>query len=443
MKKQHADLLILNGIVLTMDKRHRVIESGGIAIINSKIAELGEVGAIKEKYSSEIVIDAEGKLVMPGLINAHTHAPMSIFRGFADDLPLDRWLYDHIFPLEAEFINSETVATGTRLAIAEMIRSGTTTFNDMYYYSCKMAEIVDKTGIRAFLSGALLDNPQHNGNTAEEVLEYTEELVVKWKEHPRVNIGVAVHAPYSASPWLYRAGKDLADKYGCQFHTHLSETSWEVDIIYNKYGLRPVEHLEKTGVLGKNMVAAHGIHLNENEIRLLAKNDVGIAHNPQCNMKLANGTAPVTELLNKGIRVGLGTDGAASNNDLDLFDEMRSAALAHKLATGNPAVMDARSVLECATSGGARLLGIDDKTGSLEAGKQADIIIVDLGKPHAWPLYNLYSLIVYSLKASDVESVIVDGRLLMENQRLLTIDEKSLYREVKELSTRITKAHPH
>ncbi len=437
----HADLVIINGMVLTMDSSYRIIDKGGVAIVNGSILEVGEATDISARYNAEKLIDAGGKLVMPGLINAHTHAPMNIFRGFADDLPLDKWLYDHIFPLEEKFIKRETVATGTRLAIAEMIRSGTTTFNDMYYYACEMAQIAEQSGIRAILSGALMDNPKHNGNTAEEVLEYTEDLILKWKDHPRVNVGVAVHAPYSASTWLYRAGKELADKYGVQFHTHLSETPWEVDIILKKYGMRPVEHLEKQGVLGSNVVAAHGIHLNDNELKILAETNTGIAHNPQCNMKLANGTAPVTEMLASGIRVGIGTDGAASNNDLDLFDEIRSAALAHKLATGDPAAMDARTVLELATIKGARLLRADHITGSLEAGKQADVIIVDLGKPHAWPLYNIYSLIVYSLRGSDVESVIVDGQLLMENRRLLTMNLEDLFCEVKEISERITRAH--
>lgn len=426
-----ADILMVHGLVVTMDHQFRIFEDGALAIDGGKIVAVGVTEDVKERYTGRRIIDARRKLIMPGLINAHTHAPMNIFRGFADDLSLNEWLYDYIFPLESAFVNPQNVELGTRLAIAEMIRSGTTTFNDMYYYSDVMANVVDDYGIRAILTHALLDKPVHNGSTVKESLQFAEQLISDWRTHPRIDISVSVHAPYSASPALYHAAKSLADRYGAQLHTHLSETQWEFDLISEKYGHTPTGHLHNLGVLDNNMVAAHAIYLTAEDMDLLAKHDVGIAHNPQCNMKLSNGTAPIPELLKRGVRVGIGTDGVASNNDLDLFDEIRSSALAHKLVTGDPTVMDARTVLETVTIGGARLLRMDDRIGSLEAGKQADVIMMDLSRPHAWPHYDVYSLLVYSLRGSDVEMVMVDGRILMEGGRLTGIDVEGLYDAVQ------------
>lgn len=432
-----VDLLILHGLVVTMDASFRVLEDGAVAVSDGKILEIGDTAAICSKYRGKKVLDARRKIVMPGLINAHTHAPMNIFRGFADDLPLNEWLYNYIFPLETEFVNRDNVQLGTRLAIAEMLRSGTTTFNDMYYYVDVMAGVIDELGIRAILANALVDLPVHNGKTLDKALKQVEEIMQNWNGHPRIQVGVAAHAPYTAKPNVYQAAKALADKYNVLLHTHLSETRWEFDLILERYGFTPVQHLENIGVLASNLVVAHAIHLTREDMELLAHRDVGVAHNPQCNMKLANGTAPIPELLKLGVRIGIGTDGVASNNDLDLFDEIRSAALAQKLINGDPTVMDAKTVVEAVTIGGARMLGLDNKIGSLEAGKQADIILVDLTQPHAWPNFNAYSLITYSLRGSDVDTVLVDGRILMENRQLTTLNESDLYEEVHALSDRI------
>lgn len=429
-----VDILISGGLIVTMDKAFRVLQNGAIAISNGRIEAIGEKDDLCDRYHGQKVVDAADKLVMPGLINAHTHAPMNIYRGYADDLTLNEWLFDHIFPLEKAFTTRGNVRLGTRLAIAEMLKSGTTTFNDMYYYADVMAEEVDRTGIRAILSEGLFDTPTHNATGPEEVLRFTEEMIQKWSGHPRLRFALGVHAPYSASPDLYRKAKYLADKYQTFLHTHLSETRWEFDLIMNQYGCSPVQHLANTGILDANLIIAHAIYLTDGDMALLSRHHVGVAHNPQCNMKLANGTAPVPELLDMGVRVGLGTDGVASNNDLDLFDEMRSCALSHKLVKADPTVMDARTVLETATIGGARLLGMDDRIGSLEAGKQADLILVDLKQPHAWPNFNVYSLIVYSLRGSDVETVMVDGNILMENRRLCTLNTEELFDEMKVLS---------
>ncbi len=433
-----ADTLLVHGLVVTMDPSFRVIEDGGVAVKDGKIVFVGKTSDLMNTCTGSHVIDCHRKLVMPGLVNAHTHAPMNIFRGYADDLPLNEWLYNYIFPLEAAFVNRDTVRTGTRLAIAEMLRSGTTTFNDMYFYTDVMAEEADRTGIRGIFTEALVDQPVHNGNTPGEVMGLTVEMIQQWNDHPRIRIAFATHAPYSANPDIYRTAKDLADKYNVPLHTHLSETRWEFDLIQEQYGHTPVGHLENIGVLDQNLIIAHAIHLTENDRHLLARRNVGVAHNPQCNMKLANGTAPIPELLKLGVRVGIGTDGVASNNDLDLFDEMRSSALAHKLVTGDPTVMDARTVLESVTSGGARMLGMDHMIGSLETGKQADIIILDLKSPHAWPHFNIYSLIAYSLRGSDVETVMIDGKLLMENRELLHLDEVALYSEVQDIHQKIS-----
>ncbi len=435
--QREVDTLITGALVLTMDRDHRILEDGAVAVEGGLILEVGPSRELEERYRARRLVDARRKLVMPGLINAHTHAPMNIFRGFADDLPLDAWLFDHIFPLEAQFVNASNVRLGTRLAIAEMLRSGTTTFNDMYFHTDVMAEEVDRAGVRAILTHALLDKPAHNGSSLDENLHMVEEIMQQYKSHQRIGMGFAVHAPYSARPPVYRKAKELADKYSTQLHTHLSETVWEVETIQREYGRSPVGHLDNIGVLGPNVVAAHAIHLTPRDMEILAHRQVGVAHNPQCNMKLANGSAPIPALLKMGVKVGIGTDGVASNNDLDLFDEIRSAALAQKLVSGDPTVMDARTVLETVTLGGARLLGMEDRIGSLESGKQADLIVIDLGQPHAWPHFDIYSLIVYSLRGSDVESVMVHGRILMEDRQLQTIDASLLYDDVMALRDQI------
>ncbi len=430
-------MIIYGAYVVTMDAGFSMIENGAVVIKDGAIEAVGETREILDAWSAPRLIDGAKKLLMPGLINAHTHSPMTIFRGFADDMPLKEWLYDHIFPLEARFTNVQNVRLGTRLAVAEMLKSGTTTFNDMYYHIDEMAEVVEKSGMRAVLSESLIDFPAPNSSTPDHSLRFTEKMIQAYQGHPLITIGMAVHSIYSADPLVYRKARDMSDKYGLPFNTHLAETRWEFDLIMEKYGLTPTGFLENMGVMGENMIVAHAVHLTDADMELLAKRGVGVAHNPQCNMKLANGVAPIPQLLDLGVKVGIGTDGVASNNDLDLFDEMRTCALSHKLSHNNPAVMDARSVLEAATIGGARLLGMERKIGSIEPGKRADMIMIDLNQPHAHPMYNVYSLIIYSLKGSDVDTVIVDGQVLMAGKNLLGVDEDDLFSQVEQVARQI------
>jgi 5-methylthioadenosine/S-adenosylhomocysteine deaminase len=436
----HADFLILNALVVTMDASFSIWENGAIAVKDGAIIGIGDTEEFAKKFTASQIIDATGKLVLPGLINTHTHSPMTIFRGYADDLHLKEWLYDHIFPIESEFVTPENVRTGTRLAIAEMLLSGTTTFNDMYYYVDEMAKVVDQVGVRAVLTESLIDFSVPNSPSPEHALKVSEDLINKWAHHPLITIGVSAHAPYTTSPEVIKKGKELADKYNLPFNIHVAETRGEYDLTQKEFGMTPVQFLDSIGVLGSNVIAAHSVHLTPEDIEIFARRGVGVAHNPQCNMKLASGVAPVPAFLRAGVKVGIGTDGVASNNDLDLFDEVRSAAFIHKLNSNNPTVLDARTALEMVTIGGARVLRMEDKIGSLEAGKRADIIILDLNQPHAHPVYNIYSLIIYSLRGSDVETVMVDGRLMVQDRKLVTLDLDRLYDKVDALARQISEA---
>jgi len=434
---EQADLLIRNALVVTMDAEASVIEDGAVAVRDNLIVGVGATRDLDASFNASNVINGRRKLVMPGLINTHTHSPMTIYRGFADDLPLRAWLYDYIFPTESAFTSPENVRAGTRLAIAEMLLSGTTTFNDLYYYMDEMAEVVDQVGIRAVLSESLIDFPAPNSPSPTEGVSNIERLLDRWKAHPRLRIGVGVHSPYTVSPHWLKRGKELADHHGLLYNVHLAETRWEFDHIQKKFGHSPAKHLYLTGVLDHNVVAAHGVHLTDEDIRLLADHGAGIAHNPQCNMKLASGVARIPELMKAGVRVGIGTDGVASNNDLDLFDEMRTMAFMHKLNSGDPTVISAREALEMATMGGARLLGLDGEIGSLEQGKKADLIVLDMNQPHAHPVYNIYSLIVYSLRGSDVQHAMVDGQWLLFDRELCSLDLGRLYDKVEGIAHKI------
>lgn len=429
-----ADYLIINGLVVTMDEQFRIIEGGALAIKEGEIIDVNYTPDLLDAYKAKHLIDAKGKLVLPGLINTHTHSPMTILRGYADDLQLKEWLYDHIFPVEAKFINPENVRTGTRLAIAEMLLNGTTTFCDMYFYVDEIARVVNQVGIRAILSESLIDFPAPNNPSPQHTLQLNDYLINKWAGHPHINIGISAHAPYSTSAGVIQKGKEQSEKHGVLFSIHVAETRGEVLAIQKEHGMTPVQYLDSIGALGSNVVAAHSVHLTPEDIEIFAKRGVGVAHNPQCNMKLASGVAPIVELLRAGIKVGIGTDGTASNNDLDVLEEIRTAAFLQKLSTGDPTSLNAQQALEMATIGAARVLGMDDIIGSLEVGKRADVIILDMDQPHAHPMYNIYSLIVYALRGSDVETVLVDGRLMVHNGQLVTLDLDRLYAKVDKLA---------
>jgi len=430
----HADLEILNATILTMDNDCRILSESSIIIDNDSIIDIGSSSLVRTRYNPAKIIDASGKLVMPGLINSHTHAAMTIFRGIADDIPLKEWLYEKIFPLEGQYISSKSVAAGTSLAVAEMILSGTTTFCDMYFFEDEIAHIVSNAGMRAVLSEGIIDFPTPNAKTPEEGLLYTEMLLNKWAGHPLITIGVSAHSTYSCSPDLLKKTRQLADKYSALLNIHVAETKWELDTIMNNFGRSPLQFIHRLGLLDNRIIAAHCVHLEEEDIRLIVEKNVGVAHNPQCNMKLASGIAPIWQLYNAGVNTGIGTDGVASNNNLNMFDEMNTMALLHKISNSNATVMDALSVVKIATNGSAKALGLFEQTGSLEVGKKADLIIIDMEKPHLIPVFNYYSHIVFSMNGSEVETVIINGKLVMENRNLLTIDIEKVKYDIKELS---------
>ncbi|MFH1245489.1 MAG: amidohydrolase [Candidatus Omnitrophota bacterium] len=436
-QRQAVDTLISGGTVVTVNSDMAVIEDGAVAIKNGVMVAVGTRNVIEGKFKANITINAAGKIVMPGLVNTHTHAAMVLFRGYADDLPLLQWLKEYIWPAEAEFISRENVRIASRLAIAEMLRSGTTTFNDMYFFEDDVAQVAKEAGIRVMIGEGLLDYPTPNSKTPEAGLKYTEELLKKYSGDRLVTVAVAPHAPYTCSGELLKKAADLSKKYNSPLHIHLAETKDEVNDIVERYKMRPVAYLDSLGLLTDRTIAAHSIQVTDEELELLAARKTGVAHNPQSNMKLAEGVAPVPPMLVLKVKVGLGTDGAASNNDLNMFEEMRTAALLHKVYTWTPTVLDARSVLRIATIGGAEVLGLQDKIGSLEEGKEADIIIIDVDQPHLVPLYNIYSLLVYAANGADVDTVMVAGKVVMKGKKLLTIDEQKAIGDMRVLAEHI------
>jgi 5-methylthioadenosine/S-adenosylhomocysteine deaminase len=430
---ESIDLLIRNGSVLTMDPQDTLIEKGAVAVSGDRIAAVGEDDALPAQYRPVKTIDARGGIIMPGLVNAHTHAAMTCFRGLADDLPLMTWLNDHIFPAEAR-LTFDVVYQGTLLACAEMILSGTTTFCDMYLFEDAVAQAAKDVGIRAVVGEVIYDFPSPNYGPVEAGLKYTEDLIEKWQDDPLITIAVEPHSAYVCSPELLQKARAIADKNNAPMVIHLAETEREVAEVREKYGRTPVGHLADTGFLSPSLIADHCVVLTPEDMILLKEFDVKVAHNPESNMKLASGIAPIPELLEHGITVGIGTDGCASNNNLDLFQEMDTAAKLHKVHTLDPTVMDARTVVRMATIDGARVLGMGDITGSLETGKRADIIIVDVNRPHLTPMYNVYSHLVYAVSGSDVATAIVNGRVLMEDRALTTLDADEIMAGVNRIA---------
>lgn len=413
-----TDIVIKNGMILTMDEKLTLHDKADIAISGSKIVDISP----QTKYKADKVIDATNKLVMPGLINTHTHAAMTLLRGIADDMPLEIWWQKFIFPIEKKFGNQEYVRIGVSLAAIEMIKSGTTSFSDMYFFEDDAAEVCKKIGIRAFLGEGILDFPTPDSPTVDDSIKYIEKLHEKWGKDPIVHLEVAPHTPYTCNPKNLKKAQALAEKLDLPLHIHVSETAFEVAESKKNRGCSPVEHLEKIGFLSERVKAVHCVHLSCDDIKILRKHNVKVSHCQESNMKLASGNAPIVELMDEGVVVGLGTDGAASNNNLDMFDEMDAVAKVHKLVRSDPTVMNAKDVLKMATSDGARVQQKPD-IGSLEVGKTADIILIDLDRPHLTPLYNVYSHLVYSAGGSEVDTVIINGQMVMENRDMLTIDE--------------------
>jgi len=438
LKKEQVDLLVTGGTVVTMNARFRVIEDGAIAIRGDKILAIGPSVEIATRYTPARRILARGKLVLPGLINTHGHAPMVLFRGIANDLTLQDWLEKYIFPAEARNVTEEFVIWGTRLAALEMIRGGITTYADMYYFEDAVARETKAAGMRGILGQTIIDFPVPDAKTPADGLVRAEEFLKRWKGDPLIRPAVAPHAIYTNSKETLQSAAELARRHKAPLLIHVAETKRELDDSLAKNGMTPVAYLDSLGLLGPSMLAAHCVWVNDADIALLARNQVGCAHNPSSNMLLASGVAPVPAMLAGGVRLGLGTDGAAgSNNDLDLMEEMDLAAKLQKVSRMDPQALEARQALVMATIGGARALHMESEIGSLEVGKKADLIVLNLNSPHAVPLYDLYAQIVYSLKSSDVQTVVVGGKVIMHDRRVLTLNEAEIIARAREYRVQV------
>ena len=417
-------MAITGGTLVTISAKMEIIEDSLVGIKDGLIVAVGrnsdqEYAALKTKDT----IDASGCIVMPGLVNTHTHLPMVCFRGMADDLPLMEWLTGHIFPAEARFVNKKMVYDGATLAMAEMILSGTTTFCDGYFFEDAIAEALSAAGMRAIVSQGFADFITPDKPKLEKRMAVAERFVTRWQSYaPMITPAYFCHSPYTCSPATLVNIKEAAREAGILYLMHLLENKDEIDTILNRYGKKPVRHLLDLGVLDEQTVAVHCNWLTKEDMTIFADQGVRVSHNPESSMKLAAGVAPVPEMLKHGIKVGLGTDGSASNNDLDMFREMDTAAKIHKVTSLDPTVMSAETVLKMATTGGAKVLGMEKFIGSIETGKQADIILVDMNQPHLTPLYNCYSQLVYAARGADVKTSIINGKIVMKDRQLRTID---------------------
>ena len=439
-RAQKVDLLVLGGTIVTMDGGRRVIADGGMAVTGGRIVAIGPRAEIEGHYTSRQRLNAAGKLIVPGLINGHTHIPMVLFRGLADDLDLQDWLTKYIFPAEAKNVSEEFVRAGTRLGLAEMIRGGTTTYCDMYYFEDAIADETAKAGVRGVLGETIIDFPVADNKTNAEAMAYVEKFVNHWKGNELIIPAIAPHAPYTVSEEHLRAARAFSDRTGAPIVTHISETKRELDNSVREKGASPVAYLERIGFLNERVIAAHMVWPQGTDLSILKRRGVGVVHNPQSNMKLAAGVAPVPKMMDDGISVGLGTDGAASNNDLNMWEEMDTVAKLHKVFSGDPKVISAQQAFELATIRGAQALHLEKEIGSLETGKRADFLIIERDALNQIPLYNIYSDLVYATKASDVESVVINGRIVMRNRRLLTLNEAAIKNEAGRFREKIIKS---
>jgi 5-methylthioadenosine/S-adenosylhomocysteine deaminase len=435
-RTEQADLLVGGRYVLPLAGGTEALENAAVAVRGDSIVEIGPLQDLKAKYPGARRLIEEQGLVMPGLINSHTHAAMACFRGLADDLPLMQWLQGYIFPAEAK-LTGEIIYHSTLLSLAEMIRSGTTSFCDMYLFAKEVARAAAESGMRGWIGEVLYDFPSPSYGQLEAGFTYVNEMFAQYERHPLITVTVNPHAVYTCAPGLLEKAMQMAADHDARYVIHLAENENEVVDVQRRCGARPVEYLEQLGILNSRVVADHCVILTPAEIELLAARKVKVAHCPESNMKLACGIAPVPQLLAAGVTVGLGTDGSASNNDVDMFREMSTAAKAHKVKLLDPTVMTAAETLRLATSGGAELLGVQSAVGSLEAGKKADMIVLDLDQPHLTPLYHIPSHLVYAASGADVIHSVINGRLVMENRQLLTIDEKSVLSRARAMANTI------
>lgn len=439
---QTVDIILINAQVITMDEKMNQYECGAVALDGNCIIAVGHEDVIKKEFSAKETIDCQGKVLMPGLINAHTHIPMTLLRGIADDLRLDVWLQGYIFPVEREFATPEFVRLGTLLGCAELIRSGVTTFNDMYFHEDSIAEATAEVGLRAVCGQSILKFPTPDADSYEDAMEKAREFIIKWKGHPLIVPAIAPHAPYTTTPEILRETSELAKEFDIPLHTHLAETSFEVENMRQENGVPVIPYVRKHGLLEAKVIAAHCVHIDMGEIRTLQHAGAGVSHNPSSNMKLASGFAPVVKMLETGVNVGIGTDGPASNNDLDMFEEVRLAAFIAKAVNNDPTSLPASQALLMATRLGAQALHIGHLTGSITPGRRADLILVDISPLHNSPAFrrsseNIYSQIVYAAKSTDVIDVMVNGQWLMRNRQLLTVKENELMAKAAELATKI------
>ncbi len=438
----NVDFLLVNANVLSMDEQFHQYNPGAVAVSGNSIVAVGSQASLESEYSSSQKIDCGGKVLMPGLINAHTHVPMTLLRGLADDLRLDVWLMGYMMPVEREFVSPDFVKLGTQLACAEMIRSGVTTFNDMYYFEEDIAKATAEAGMRAICAQSVLKFPTPDAQFFEESLEMSRDYIKRWKGHELIVPGIAPHAPYTCTPEILKACAALAVEFDVPLHTHIAETAFEVENMRREQGMPVVPYVKKQGLFDAKVIAAHCVHIDEGEIHTLRHYNAGVSHNPSSNLKLASGFAPVKKMLEIGVNVGIGTDGPASNNDLDMFEEIRLTSFVQKGATGDPTALPARETLLMATRMGANALHMGHLTGSIEVGKRADLILVNMTPLHNSPRFHhdpqsTYAQIVYASKASDVTDVMVNGKWLMRAQKLLTLDEEQIVRASQEYATKI------
>jgi len=433
--QSEVDLLIRGGTVVTMDGAGRILEGGAVAIRGDRIVAVLD-GSESLPVARE-TIDASGHLVIPGLVNTHGHVAMTLLRGIADDLKLMDWLSKHIFPAEAHNVSPDFVYWGSLLGCVEMARSGTTTYTDMYYFEDEVARATKKVGLRGVLGQSVIGFPAPDYKTPEEALAGAKRFIERYRNDPLVIPSVAPHALYTTPLDVVVKAHRLARDYGVPFQIHAVEAPEENDQIVAKLGKRTIEALADTGVLGPGTILHHAIWLSDEEIQLIAKSGASTSHNPESNMKTASGVARVPDLLAAGVAVGLGTDGPASNNNLDMFEEMDTAAKLHKVFRSDPTVMPAKTVFRMATLGGAKALGIDDRVGSLEVGKLADVVLVDARVPELTPLYDVYSHLVYAAKGGNVSTVVVNGKLIVENHHVVTVDENEVLEKAREWQRRI------
>jgi len=431
--KEKADLLISGGTVVTMDASRAILEDGAVAVKGDTIVAVGPRSDLEARYAAKQTIDARGGLVLPGFINGHTHVPMTLFRGLHDDVTLNDWLYKYIFPAEAKNVNEEFVRWGTRLAAAEQIRGGVTTFADMYYFEDAVAEETKAAGMRGVLGETFIDFPAPDNKNQAEMLAYTEKFLKKWQGDPLIHAAAAPHSIYTCSQKTLQDSAALARKYHAPILIHTSEMKKEWEDSEKTNGMSPVQYLDKIGILGPDVVSAHCIFVDAADEKTLAHKQVGCVHNPSSNMMIASGVSPVADMRAAGVAVGLGTDGpAGSNNDLDLMEEIDLAAKLAKITKMDPLALNAKAVVEMATIDGARALHMDKEIGSLETGKKADVILIGLDEPNAVPMYDIYAQVAYALKGSDVQTVVIGGRMVMRDRKLLTVNEVEAIAKARE-----------